>query len=126
MLPERRIILYSVSIHLILLILSVLFVTAILFLAKISAPHTHAENTKLANYECGNRDDTNINASPKANFITYAILFPVFISECFLLFPFALALGKLKSFVFLQAIVFILIMILSLSYALRKNLLRFR
>ena len=117
---------YSVSILLILLILSILFVAAILILAKISAPHPPAENTKLANYECGNRVDTDVNTPVKANFITYAILFIVFVSECFLLFPFALALGKLNSFVFLQAIVFILIMILSLSYALRKNLLRFR
>jgi len=125
-LAERGIILYSVSIHLILLILSALFAAFILIFAKVSAPYTHTDNTKLSNYECGNKDEIDAKIKIKANFITFAILFLVYVSECFLLFPFSLALGKLKSFVFLQAIIFILVMILSLSYALRKNLLRFR
>ena len=117
---------YNISIHLILLILSVLFAVFIFVLGKIFAPGVIENQTKLSNYECGNLTEETPKKSEKANFAVFAILFPVFVSENFLLFPFALTYGKLKSFVFLQAVVFILVMILSLAYSSRRNLLRFK
>jgi len=98
----------------------------IFILGKIFAPKSIESTTKLLNYECGNISEENSDRLEKSNFVVFAILFLSFVSELFLLFPFALAYGKLKSFVFLQAIVFILVMILSLAYSVRKNLLRFR
>ena len=117
---------YSVSVIIILFILSFLFSAVLLIAGNILPSETIKSEIKLRNYESGITSDSEVKKSFKPVFFTYALLFMIYDAEILLLFPFALALGTLKSFVFLQAIIFILILILTLSYAMQKNLLRFR
>ena len=116
---------YSVSVFLILLILSLFSIVFILLIGKLSAPVSIQREINIINTKENNSNKI-INLQPKHNYFIIALLFIIYCAETLLLFPFALAFGKLFSFVFLQAIVFILIMVLSLSYALRKNLLRLK
>lgn len=117
---------YSVSVILILLILSFLFSVILLITGKIFSAKTNENEIKLTDYENETMQDFGIQKTFNYGFFTYAILFLVYDAEILLLFPFAQALGTLKSFVFLQAVIFILILMLSLGYAMQKNLLRFR
>lgn len=117
---------YSVSVIIILFIMSFLFSAVLLIAGNIFPSETIKSEIKLQNYESGITSDSEVRKAFKPAFFTYALLFMVYDAEILLLFPFALAFGTLKSFVFLQAIIFILILILSLSYAVQKNLLRFK
>ena len=58
-------------------------------------------------------------------YFIFALLFLIFDVETLLLFPFALVFDKLGMFAFIEAAIFILILVLGLFYAVRKGLLRF-
>lgn len=69
-------------------------------------------------------NDEKILAHPR--YFVLALMFLIYDAEILLLFPFALAFERMHFFVFLQAIIFIFIMLISLGYAIQKNMLRFR
>lgn len=117
---------YSVSVILILLILSLLFSVILLIAGKMFSSKAAENEIKLFDYENGTMWKADMQRAFNPGFFTCSILFIVYDAEILLLFPFAQALGTLKSFVFLQAIIFILVLMLSLGYAMQKNLLRFK
>ena len=108
-----------------LIILATVFSLGMLITGYFLSPKA-SNAIKNSTYECGMTSFKNDKVSFHPVYFTYAIMFIVFDAEILLLFPFALAFDKLQVFVFLQALIFILIMLISLIYAIKKNMLRFR
>lgn len=77
-------------------------------------------------YECAMQPigDARINFDIK--FLLYAILFLIFDVETILIFPFAVAFSMLESFALVEIIIFILILLFGLFYAIKKGLLKWQ
>ncbi|MGN0015207.1 MAG: NADH-quinone oxidoreductase subunit A [Candidatus Gastranaerophilaceae bacterium] len=102
-----------------------IFAGIILLFGKIFAPKT--ENSfKNSTFACGMYTLTNNKIFINQRYFIIVLLCLIYGAEVLLLFPFALALNVLKLYVFFQAFIFISIMLLSLVYAIQKNMLRFR
>lgn len=108
-----------------LTLLSLLFAVFMLVCGKIFAPKNET-SIKNSTYEFGMPVFTSDKIPVNPRYFIFALLFLIYDAEILLLFPFALALGILKLYVFFQALIFISIMILSLFYAIQKNIVRFR
>lgn len=117
--------LHSISVIVFLIVLSLLFAVAMLICGRIFAPNSE-NSAKNLTYGCvmtiSKSDKLNVNP----RYFILALLFLLYDAEILLLFPFALAFNVLKLYVFLQALIFISIMILSIFYAIQKNIVRFR
>ena len=101
------------------------FALASLIASFILAPKTNDKN-KLTNYECGVPLFSNARVQYNPNFLMYAIVFIIFEIETIMLFPFAVAFSKLGLFAFVEAIIFVGIILLGLYYAIAKKLLRWK
>ena len=56
----------------------------------------------------------------------FAIMFLIFDVQCVFLFPFAVAMSEFDLYVLIEAAIFTLIMLFSLFYAIKKNILRWQ
>ena len=116
---------HSVTIIVFLLLLSFVIAVIIPIAAYFSAPK-NMNGIKNSTYECGEKSRFDRKATIHMKFFGYSLLFLMFLAQTFLLFPFALAFEKLTFFVFLQVLIFFAIIVLSLCYAVQKNMLRFK
>lgn len=116
---------HSLSVIVLMGILSLLFAGGMLFFGVKYSPKTDFE-VKNSTYECGMPVFSDEKTLYNPKFIVCALLFIVFYAEMMLLFPFALSFDVLYGFVFVQGIIFLFLMFLSLSYAIQKNMLRFK
>lgn len=82
--------------------------------------------TKSSTYECGMNLYSDAKIQYNVQFFMYAVLFLVFDIETILLFPFALVFDKIGFLAFIEAGIFVLLLLLGLVYAAKKNMLRFR
>lgn len=115
---------HTISIIVFLIVLSLVFAAGLMFAGIFASPKSEApvNNSSL---ECG-IEPFGANFSVNIGYFVYAIVFLIFDTEVILLFPFALAFEKLQFFVFIQAAIFIFLMLLSLFYAIQKNMLRIK
>lgn len=74
-------------------------------------------------YECGLDVSGNSKIKFQPAFFAYALVFLVFEAECALMFPFAYAARALELYSIVEIMVFILILILSLLFSIKSNLL---
>ncbi|MDD3237708.1 MAG: NADH-quinone oxidoreductase subunit A [Candidatus Gastranaerophilales bacterium] len=109
----------------ILLVFSGLFALAALICGFIFSPKGDSA-IKNSTYECGMTPFSDAKIQFNMPFFMYAILFLIFDIETIMLFPFALIFGKLGLLALVEVSIFILLLVLGLIYAARKNLLRFR
>jgi len=105
--------------------LSVAFASAALILSWLvqpKAPNAMKEST----YECGMKTYGDSRIQFGVKYYIYAILFLIFDIESVFLFPFAVAYQKLGLFALIEALIFILILILGLIYAWKKDVLEWK
>ena len=108
-----------------LLGLSTAFAVAALVLNFLISPKAES-NIKNSTYECGMPLFSDAKIQYNVQFFMYAILFLIFDIETVMLFPFALIYGKLGLLAFVEAAIFVSLLLLGLVYAAKKNMLRFR
>ena len=77
-------------------------------------------------YECGMKTFGNAKIQFDVKFLNFAIMFLIFDVETIFLFPFAVALGELEIYVLFEAVIFTLIFLYSLFFAVKKNILRWQ
>lgn len=78
---------------------------------------------KLATYECGVETVGDTWVQFKVQYYIYGLVFLVFDVEMIFLFPWAMAYNRLDMFQFLAGIVFIVLLLDVLVYAVKKNVL---
>lgn len=95
---------------------------AISWLVQPKAPN----KIKNSTYECGMKlfGDSRIQFDVK--YYMYALLFIIFDIEAVFLFPWAVAYNKLGLFALVEALIFILILVLGLVYAWKKDALKWQ
>jgi NADH-quinone oxidoreductase subunit A len=79
---------------------------------------------KLAPYECG---ELPVGAAWSQYYVRYyifALIFVIFDVEVIFLFPWALMLGELRLFAFIEMAIFLSILLVGLYYAWRKGVLK--
>lgn len=77
-------------------------------------------------YECGMKLFGSAKVQFDVKFLNFAVLFLIFDVETIFLFPFAVALGDFEFYVLFEVIVFILLFLYSLLFAIKKNILRWQ
>ena len=85
-----------------------------------------SDETEISAYECGMNTFGNAKIQFDIKFLNFAILFLIFDVEVIFLFPFAVAMNELDVFVLLEIILFVLIFLFTLIYAIKKNILRWQ
>ena len=108
-----------------LLVFSGAFAVIALVLSFVISPKAPSY-TKETTYECGIKPFSDAKIQYNIHFFMYAILFLIFDIETVMLYPFALIYNELKLLALIEVAVFILLLLLGLIYAARKNMLRFR
>ncbi len=104
---------------------ALLFGLFMIVLSAITAPKAGNEQ-KSSQYECGIDVKTDARIQYHMQFFVYAILFLIFDVETIFIFPFALSFNFLGSFVVIEILIFIALLLLGLVYAIRTRMLRFR
>lgn len=108
-----------------LLAFSTLFGLAALILSLIISPKAPSYN-KESLYECGINISSDAKVQFNIQFFMYAILFLIFDIETVMLFPFAVVFNELKLLALVEVTIFVLLLLLGLIYAAKKNMLRSR
>lgn len=104
---------------------SAMVAIAMLVAAFVVSPKADS-NVKCMNYESGMEPFSDSRVQYRVSFFMYAILFLIFDVETILLFPFAVIFNKLGLLALGEVSIFLLLLLLALVYAARKNMLRFR
>lgn len=107
------------------IILSVAFASAALVASFIVQPKAPGE-TKHSTYECGMQTYGDARIKFGIKYYIYALLFLIFDIETIFLFPWAVSYNKLGLFALVEAIIFIVILLLGLFYVWGKDLLRWK
>ena len=79
---------------------------------------------KSSTYECGMKIFKDANIQFDIKFLNYAIMFLIFDVETIFLFPFAVCFVQLGKFAVFEAIIFVLLILCALFFAIDKNILR--
>ncbi len=107
------------------IVFSVIFAFAAIIAGFIVSPKA-ANDEKTMHYECGMPLFSDARVQYNAHFFMYAILFLIFDIETIMLYPFAVAYGQLGLLAFIEAAIFVLILLIGLFYAIQKNILKWR
>ena len=107
----------------ILLVIATLLPVAGLGIARLIRPKK-PNPIKQSTYECGIETFGDAWVQFRAQYYIYALVFVVFDIEAVFLFPWAVAYDQLPLYALVEAIIFILILLLALVYAWRKGALR--
>ena len=76
---------------------------------------------KSATYECGMETEGNTWVQFNVRYYFFALLFVIFDIEAVFLYPWAVAYRQVKLFGFVEALIFILILVVGYLYAWRKH-----
>ena len=106
------------------LILATLFAIASVVSAFIVGYHSDDVDNSI--YECGMKLFGNAKIQFDIKFLKFAIMFLIFDVEAIFLFPFAVSIGEMKLYILLEVILFVLILLFTLFYAIKKNILRWQ
>ena len=104
----------------VLLVVATLFAVATFALSSLVRPH-HPNARKLSTYECGEEPVGGAWVLFDVHFYIVALLFVLFDVETVFLLPWAMALGKVGVFAFVEGVVFIAMLAIGLAYAWRKG-----
>lgn len=107
----------------ILLVVAILLPVAGLGLAWLIRPKK-PNPVKQSTYECGIEAIGDAWVQFRAQYYIYALVFVVFDIEAVFLLPWAVAYNQLSLYALVEAIIFVLILMLALVYAWRKGALR--
>ncbi|RUA17512.1 MAG: NADH-quinone oxidoreductase subunit A [Clostridia bacterium] len=81
---------------------------------------------KNSTYECGMETVGDAWVQFRAQYYLFALIFVIFDIEAIFLFPFAVAFNKIGLFALLEAIIFIIILVVGLIYAWKKQALEWQ
>lgn len=104
------------------LVIGIVLPVAPLVIAAFIAPKK-PNPIKQSTYECGLETVGDSWVQFKAQYYVFALVFLIFDVETVFLFPWAMSINALPFFAVLEGIFFILILIVGLSFAMRKGLL---
>jgi NADH:ubiquinone oxidoreductase subunit 3 (subunit A) len=107
---------------LIFAIVALIVPAAAIILSRLLAPRK-PNPIKQSTYECGMETVGDSWVQFKAQYYVFALVFLVFDVEVVFLFPWAVRLNALPMYAVLEGIVFILILVAGLAYAVRKGML---
>ena len=79
---------------------------------------------KLSTYECGMETVGDTWVQFRSQYYVFALVFVLFDVEVLLLFPIAVAYGQLEFFAIVETVIFIVLLLGALLYAMRKGVLR--
>ena len=107
------------------ILFSIAFASAALIASWLVQPKA-PNKVKNETYECGMKlfGDSRIQFDIK--YYMYALLFIIFDIEAVFLFPWAVAYNKLGLFALVEALIFILILVVGLVYAWKKDALKWQ
>lgn len=107
-------------------ILSIAFVTALLLVSYILQPK--APNIiKKSTYECGMQPEGDARIQFNVKYYLYAIIFVIFDVEAIFLFPWALIFNTERTLTLaIEAFVFVIILVIGLIYAWKKDVLKWQ
>jgi NADH:ubiquinone oxidoreductase subunit 3 (subunit A) len=107
----------------VLILIAVLLPVAGLGIAWLIRPKK-ANPVKQSTYECGIETIGDAWVQFRAQYYIYALVFVVFDIEAVFLLPWAVAYNQLPLYALVEAIIFVVILVLALVYAWRKGALR--
>ena len=105
------------------LIVSIIFIPAIIFLTKFLAPHNPTEE-KLITYECGVPPRGGIFSHFYIRYYIFAFLFLILDFNAIFLFPWAVNFRTLGIEGMIKVFIFIFILVLGLIYVWKKGILK--
>lgn len=103
-------------------VIGLAFLIAILVISRLIRP-SKPHDAKLTTYECGMEPVGEAWGQFNIRYYIFALLFVLFDVEAAFIFPWALKLGELKLFAFVEMLVFLAILAVGLIYAWRKGML---
>ena len=98
------------------------FLAALLVVSRLLRPN-RPDDQKLSTYECGMEPIGQSWGQFRVHYYIFALLFVLFDVETVFIFPWALKLGQMKLFAFVEMLVFLAILSIGLIYAWRKGVL---
>ncbi len=108
------------SIVVVFFFIGLAFLAALLFLSRLLRPN-RPHPAKLTTYECGIPPVGQSWGQFNIRYYIFALLFVLFDVEAAYIFPWALKLGQLKMFAFVEMLIFLVILAFGLVYAWRKG-----
>ena len=114
--------------NLFFLLMFLILATAFAVLSIVSAfvVGYHSKDIDNSSYECGMKTFGNAKIQFDVKFLNFAILFLIFDVEAIFLFPFAVSFGEFELYILIEIILFVLILLFTLFYAIKKNILRWQ
>lgn len=108
------------------IIFSIAFVAALLIISYLIQPKAPSDDKK-STYECGMKPIGTAKVQFDAKYYLYALMFVLFDVEAVFLFPWAVAYNRLQSTVLaVEAFIFIIILVIGLIYAWKKDVLKWQ
>jgi len=107
---------------LVFLILSTTFAVASIVAAFVVS--YKSDEIDRTSYECGMKTFSGAKIQFDVKFLNFAFLFLIFDVETIFLFPFAVYFCNMDLFVLFEIVVFVLIFLFALFFAIKKNILR--
>jgi NADH:ubiquinone oxidoreductase subunit 3 (subunit A) len=107
---------------LLFMVVAVIVPSAAILTGRILGPRK-PNPIKQSTYECGMETVGESWVQFKAQYYVFALIFLVFDVETVFLFPWAISINGLSLFAVFEGVVFILILVVGLSYAWRKGML---
>lgn len=102
--------------------IGLVFLIACLVISRVLRPNRPTRE-KLTTYECGIEPVGQSQSQFRVHYYIFALVFVLFDVETVYLFPWALKLGQLRMFAFLEMLVFLAILAVGLIYAWRTGML---
>ena len=115
--------------ELVFLLIFVILSTAFAFAALIASFICSAKDPneeKGLTYECGMKLFSDARIQFDIKFFNYAIIFLIFDIETIFLFPFAVSFNQLETFAMVEVFIFVMLLIIALVYAIKKDVLRWQ
>lgn len=110
---------------LVFIVLSTAFALVAIIASFICAPKAESDE-KSTTYECGMKLFSDARIQFDIKFFNYAIMFLIFDVETVFLFPFALSFGQLRPFAIVEVVIFIVLLVFALVFAIKKEILRWQ
>lgn len=85
-----------------------------------------SDETDDSVYECGMKIFGSARIQFDVRYLNFAFVFLIFDIETVFLFPFAVSMGEFDKYVLLEIILFVIIFLYSLFFAVKKNILRWQ
>jgi NADH-quinone oxidoreductase subunit A len=108
------------SIVVVFFLIGLAFLAVALILSRLLRPNK-PDDEKLSTYECGIKPIGPAVGQFHLHYYIFALIFVLFDVETVYIFPWALKLGQMRLFAFVEMLVFLAILAVGLIYAWRKG-----